>query len=147
MNVISKSLVEKGSVMKKLLVVAPKAKFVKEIGIALKSGIVAEQTEQTVRVYYEGNTIGAANLVDYEDRLLVAAARLINKAPTTAYEVYPVKVFNELFDVFGEYDHEAKNLHVSEYGTFYQWVNGKVKGCECSNCDNKAGCKGERYAG
>lgn len=58
-------------------------------GIDPKSAIVGRRMvghdpESPVLIYYEGNRYGAANIVTFADRCMLAAGRLIDNAPTVA---------------------------------------------------------------
>lgn len=65
------------------------------------SAVVAgPPTNGTVTIYYEGNTLGAVNLVHYEDRLKSAADRLVNKYPTSAC----LRVSESELHAVGEYE-------------------------------------------
>lgn len=64
-----------------------------DLGIAARSAIVssADQTGDRRLCYYEGNLLGADNLVRYSDRVRCAAARAADRYPTVARASFPLQ--------------------------------------------------------
>lgn len=61
-------------------------------GIDPTSAIVAgasQRDQQQIKVYYEGNRLGACNLVEFIDRCRCAAGRSAVRYPTIAFGVHP----------------------------------------------------------
>src|SRR5690554_2428478 len=80
--------------------------------IASGSGIVATVLKcgQLVRLYFEGNIYGACNLHSFQERITLAAYRLLQRSPTVAFEVIPAFEFAENFEVVGYASSEGTQL-------------------------------------
>lgn len=82
-------------------VVVPKPGSMASRIIDSASGIVAKRQGQSVRVYFEGNRMGAENLQQPEQRVVCAAGRLFKKYPTIAMTVYNIDDFCAQFAIVG----------------------------------------------
>lgn len=65
------------------------------------SGVVAMCVGDRVSVYFEGNRVGASNLVEYQERVKCAAGRLFLSYATVARASYRFDDFVEQFRVVG----------------------------------------------
>lgn len=75
-------------------------------------------------IYYEGNVIGASNIVTYADRVMVAADAVVHRFPTTAKARVPAA---ELLEV-AWFAYESSQLYVladPALGALAAWL-----GCE-----------------
>ena len=68
----------------------------------------SENDTKNYRVYFEGNLYGAVNLKTIEDRLLVAALRLRDRAPTVAWQSVPSNELLKRFVAVGVFDLERR---------------------------------------
>jgi hypothetical protein len=85
-------------------ILVPKSKDLDLRNIASGSGLVGVSTENVDLIYYEGNVYGAENLREINERILVAAGRLMTRYPTTAFSAYPADFIQENFCVVGTVD-------------------------------------------
>lgn len=65
------------------------------------SGLVGVKTDDYGVIYYEGNLNGCSNLNTIDDRVIVAAGRLMTKYPTVARTGHLADEMDELYDIVG----------------------------------------------
>lgn len=82
-------------------IVVPKEGSASAATIVPRSAAVAHRVGAGVTVHFEGNLIGASNLVRYRDRLLTAASRLFQNMPTVARQTMDVEEFAREFSIVG----------------------------------------------
>jgi hypothetical protein len=85
--------------------------------LAPGSGIVAlpmSQNDRYVRVYYEGNLLGACNQHEIDERIVNAWGRLVYRYPTIAMTALPREKFEAIFEVVGTTD--GKVLYLMDGG-------------------------------
>jgi hypothetical protein len=77
------------------------------------SGIVSISDGDTHHVYFEGNRYGAVNLESIQDRIQIAAGRLICRYPTTARIFLDGCALDEHFQIVGNYTYSNKRMSIS----------------------------------
>lgn len=89
------------------------------LSIALGSGIVGLPIEDgVVKIYYEGNIYSAVNLHSFKERVQVAAYRMRDRCPTTAFNV----VSSDWLLQVGVYDTESQALIIKDQAAIDQWA-------------------------
>lgn len=107
--------------MKTYMILVPRA----ETTLAPGSGIVAEATEETVKVYYEGNLYGAVNLHEIDDRVLCAAGRLHDQCPTCAWHRIQRDQLEDEYLIVGVYLYESNEVKIDPdmLTAWHAWAN------------------------
>jgi hypothetical protein len=83
------------------------------------SGIVIERTgDGLATVYYEGNRFGYANVRTFADRVMIAAGRAKQHAPTVATMVTSLTHLV----VVGEFDGDRVQLYDEGYAPLCEWL-------------------------
>lgn len=83
-------------------------------------------------VYYEGNTIGASNVVSFHDKLQIAAGRLVHRYPTVAMASFPAE---DLIHV-GRYDVDRQViLTITDAQALEVWTSGPAEELIGERCD------------
>lgn len=90
------------------------------LNIAKGSAVIAIPTDDPsiTRLYYEGNLYGASNLHNLGERVVVAAGRAAQKAPTIAFLMLPTNHIVTRFSVVAEVDtqnYEVKLIDSQAY--------------------------------
>lgn len=89
--------------------------------IAPGSGVVGTPIANdpaTVCVDYEGNLYGAENIVTFADRVMVAAQRHADRAPTRARAYLPASALTEV----GEWDGRTVTVYFDAMGSLAGWL-------------------------
>lgn len=90
------------------------------LNIAKGSAIVAIPTDDPtiMRLYYEGNLYGATNLHNLAERVIVAAGRAAQRAPTVAFLMLPTDDVLNRFVVAAEVDTQSYGVHVNDVDAY-----------------------------
>jgi len=94
-------------------------------GIDARSAIVGvlQPNADRVTVYYEGNRYNASNGHRYDQKLELAAGRLVQRYPTIARSSLAV----EALDVVGEYNTDTRSIRVLDAGKLNAWAGETVE--------------------
>ena len=88
-------------------------------GTAIVGIKFVDESKTFVLGYYEGNIYNADNIKTFEDKCMFAAGRGVQKAPTTAFQLFNV---NEIKQV-GEYDYTSHKANISDRDAVELWEN------------------------
>lgn len=93
------------------------------------SGIVGLKGEDYGLVYYEGNLNNASNLNTIDERIIVAAGRLMTKYPTVAFTSHLADDMDSLYEVVGEVTltNGKLTLNVTDRNKLDQWFSAAVQ--------------------
>lgn len=94
--------------------------------LAKASAILALPFNDNYRkVYFEGNIYGAVNLHHFSERLMVAASRLLHRAPTTAFFVQHQQ--DDTLLKVATYDTETRVIHPIDCSLLDHWIKSYEK--------------------